>query len=41
MQTNQVRAVPVNYSNFDLDASDMIYTVKNDVDNNTGQVQEA
>ena len=40
MQTNQVRAVPVNYSNFDLDASDMIYTVKNDVDSNTGQVRK-
>ena len=40
MQTNQVRAVPVNYSNFDLDASDIIYTVKNDVDSNTGQVRK-
>ena len=40
MSSNQARAVPVNYNNFDIDADDMIYTTKNDVDSNVNQVRK-
>ncbi len=40
MSKNQARAVPVNYNNFDIDASDMIYTTRNDVESNVSQVRK-
>ena len=32
--------MPVNYNNFDIDASDMIYTTRNDVESNVSQVRK-
>lgn len=40
MSAEQSRAVPVNYNNFDIDSKDMIYTTRNDVDTNVGQVRK-
>lgn len=40
MSKSQARAVPVNYNNFDISANDIVYTTKNDVDSNAGQVRK-
>lgn len=40
MSSEQSRAVPVNYNNFDIDSQDMIYTTRNDVDSNVSQVRK-